>query len=86
MVVDFGIFDSVVTGDLFDLRAGSVGAAFGYAMRDRMDATDTGRLKKLGIDTGRTPPARLLRFLYQLKTCQRLRLVLPSSRFQYWKV
>lgn len=60
MVVDFGIFDSVVTGDLFDLRAGSVGAAFGYAMRDRMDATDTGRLKKLGIDwqnsSGKTAP------------------------------
>ncbi len=44
------IFDSVVTGDLFDLPTGTVGAAFGYAMRDRMDATDTGRLKKLGID------------------------------------
>jgi iron complex outermembrane receptor protein len=54
------IFDSVVTGDLFDLPAGSVGAAFGYAMRDRMDATDTGRLKKLGIDwqnsSGKTAP------------------------------
>ncbi len=35
---------------MFELPAGNVGAAFGYAMRDRMDATDTGNLKKLGID------------------------------------
>ncbi len=54
------IFDSVVTGDLFELPMGTVSAAFGVAMRDRQDATDTGRLKKLGIDwqnsSGKTAP------------------------------
>lgn len=44
------IFDSVVTGDLFELPAGTVGAAFGFAMRDRLDESDVGPLKKLGID------------------------------------
>ncbi len=44
------IFDSVVTGDLFDLPAGTVGAAFGFAMRDRSDVSDDSPLQKAGID------------------------------------
>jgi len=54
------IFDSVVTGDLFELPAGTVGAAFGIAMRDRMDVSDDSPLQKAGIDwqnsAGRTAP------------------------------
>jgi len=54
------IFDSVVTGDLFELPAGTVGAAFGFAMRDRMDTTDAPPLRKAGIDwqnsAGKTAP------------------------------
>lgn len=54
------IFDSFVTGDLFELPAGTVGAAFGFAMRDRADATDDSKLRKAGIDwqssAGKTAP------------------------------
>lgn len=54
------IFDSVVTGDLFELPAGTVGAAFGVAMRDRMDVADASPLQKAGIDwqnsAGKTAP------------------------------
>ncbi|MBT3531693.1 MAG: TonB-dependent receptor [Gammaproteobacteria bacterium] len=44
------IFDSIVTGDLFEVPAGTVGAAFGFAMRDRMDVSDDSPLQKAGID------------------------------------
>ncbi|GJM14075.1 MAG: TonB-dependent receptor [Pseudohongiella sp.] len=54
------IFDSVVTGDLFDVPAGTVGAAFGFAMRDRSDVSDDSPLQKAGIDwqnsAGKTAP------------------------------
>jgi outer membrane receptor protein involved in Fe transport len=44
------IFDAFVTGDLFELPAGPVGAAFGVALRDRTDGTDDAPLRKAGID------------------------------------
>lgn len=54
------LFDSFVTGDLFELPAGTVGAAFGLSMRDRMDAVDTPPLRAAGIDwqnsAGKTAP------------------------------
>ncbi len=54
------IFDSVFNGDLFELPGGTVGAAFGFAMRDRMDASDDAPLRKAGIDwsnsAGKTAP------------------------------
>ena len=54
------IFDSVVTGDLFEFPTGTVSAAFGFAMRDRMDVSDDSPLQKAGIDwsnsAGKTAP------------------------------
>ena len=54
------LFDSIVTGDLFELPAGTVGAAFGASMRDVMTVSDDSKLQKLGIDwqssAGKTAP------------------------------
>lgn len=44
------IFDSIVTGDLFELPSGTVGAAFGISMRDRMDVQDDSPLQRAGAD------------------------------------
>ena len=54
------IFDSVVTGDLFEIPSGTVAAAFGLAMRDRVDQSDDAPLRRKGIDwsssAGKTAP------------------------------
>ncbi len=44
------IFDAIVTGDLFEMPAGTLGAAFGIAMRDRSDVADASPLSKVGMD------------------------------------
>ena len=54
------IFDAFVTGDLFEVPAGTVGAAFGIAMRDLTEYGSASPLQKLGIDwqnsAGKTAP------------------------------
>jgi len=54
------IFYTIVTGDLFEVPAGTAGAAFGFAIRDRTDVSDDSKLKKAGIDwqnsAGKTAP------------------------------
>ncbi len=44
------IFDAIVSGDLFELPTGTVGSAFGFAMRDRRDVDDDSPLSKAGMD------------------------------------
>lgn len=44
------IFDAIVTGDLFEIPSGTVGAAFGVALRDRVDVDDDSPLAKAGLD------------------------------------
>lgn len=44
------IFDAIVTGDLFDIPTGTVGSAFGIAVRDRRDISDASPLAKAGMD------------------------------------